>query len=163
MGESKDERELQRPSAAAEAGQAYEETRGILLRLFTRKFGISPEDAEKLVYETFLAYQWLEHPRPEATAWLIGAACSRAMTYRRSQGLPDLAPSPAAALDFARTLRYEQALDTLSPRAREALRLHAEHGMTYAEVAAELGISTFAAKRIVTRAAMKVRKRAGEG
>lgn len=155
MGEWDDEPELQRSSAGAEAARFYEETRGLLLRLFTRKLGIPEAEAEQLVYDTFFAFQGVDRPPPDTRAWLIGAACSRAAAYLQ-------APPERVASEFAETLRYRQALELLSPRAREALRLYYEK-KTYAEIAAELGIATFAAKRIVKTAAAKVRKWMREG
>ena len=151
-----DDLERQRASAAAEAERRYEETRGLLLRLFTRKLGVAPDDAEKLVYETFLDYQWLSGPRPyDASEWLIRTACSRAMKFLGLE--PDAAGD--AARRFEETLRFEEALETLPARARKALWLSMEKKMSHEEIAAELGISTFAARHSVHTAAAKLRKR----
>ena len=161
MRESDDQGELQGASAGAEAEQSYKETRDLLRRLLTRKFGIPPDDVEKLLYETWFSYCMLNGSRPAARGWLIAGACSHASAYLQSRGLPVPGDATAAEVSshFQETLRYQRATETLSPRAREALRLFQEEGMSFAEIGAELGIPEFAAERIVIKASAKVRKR----
>ena len=166
MSESEEKSPFPQSSAAAEAREGFEEARGLLLRLLTRRFGLSPDEAETLVYETFTLYLQLERAPADPAAWLIAAACQYAATRLRRHGRgaaggAEEAAGRARAFERARLL--QQALETLPPRAREALRLQSEQGLTDEEIAAELGISTFAARSILARAAMQVRKRMKKG
>jgi RNA polymerase sigma factor (sigma-70 family) len=160
MSESEEKPAVLQSSAAAEARQGFEETRGLLLRLLTRRYGLSEHEAETLVYETYMLYLQLERAPSDPASWLIAAACQYAATHLRQHGrglarVAEEAAEGARALGRAELLR--DALETLPPRAREALRLRSEQGLTDEEVAAELGISTFAARRILAKAAMQVR------
>jgi RNA polymerase sigma factor (sigma-70 family) len=164
MSDSDDRTEQQGQPAAAGAVQLYEEVRPVLLRLLTGRFSLPEKDAAMLIEETYLAYQMLSEALPDVTQWLIMAACHNATTYLRRHGLSAAPPDPTTQARAAHDrLRQQAALETLSPQARKALRLHSEEGMTFAEIAAELGIPAFAVERMVTRARLKVWRAVREG
>ena len=140
-------------SAEAEWAALAKTLGGYLVGLLTRKFEVPERDAVWLVQEAFADYL-RGKPAPNARAWLIAQACKTANDYRQRRGLP------AANEDIARhattDLLVREAMERLSSRAREALRLRFEK-KTYAEIAEELGISTSAAERFVAKALAKLR------
>lgn len=141
---------LRGPSEEWDIVHLYEEHRGVLLRLLMRKYGVPEEDAETLVYETIVALP-LRIVVADAPAWLTAGVCGKGEAYRRARGLDPAADDAGDARDLA--------LATLTDQAREALRLRFEEKRTYAEIAEELGVSVFAAERIVATAGAKLRQR----
>jgi RNA polymerase sigma factor (sigma-70 family) len=86
----------------------------------------------------------------------IGAACRAGNSYRVGRGLP--AANVADVERHATTvLSIRDALERLPSRAREALRLRFDNGKTYAEIAAELGISEYAVERFVAKVWTRLR------
>jgi RNA polymerase sigma-70 factor, ECF subfamily len=142
-----------------------------LLRYFVRRT-LDPEAAAELTAETFAeAYASRRNYRDtgaDGVAWLYGiarhqlsrffrhgridAAARRKLgmpardlppeDYERIEELVDLAPIREALLD---------ALDTLAEEQREALRLRVIDGLSYAEVAEQLGCEPAAARQRVSR------------
>lgn len=155
MTESKDERRPPRRVAQAKDERFYGELGGILLRLLVRKFAVPQDDAESLVEEAFIGYHGINPQPPDAEAWLITAVCRGAEVYRRRHGL-DADDDPRAPEE---SVLARAAVETLGERAREALRLRFDEGMHYAEIAAVMNISTFAAERIVEKEMARIRKR----
>ncbi|HEV7768349.1 MAG TPA: sigma factor-like helix-turn-helix DNA-binding protein [Thermoanaerobaculia bacterium] len=93
----------------------------------------------------------------DARAWLIAAASISAKTYLQRRGLPagdDEADDTRVVLEL---LLQRDALQTLPALARDALRLRFAERKTYPEIGTELGISPYAAERIVAKAFMKLR------
>jgi len=130
----------------------------VLVRAVTR-IGVPEADAEALVWEALLACLWEDPPEGERKAWLIAAAATRASTYLELRGLPargDVAKE-ARAVEHLDLRRRE--LAALTERVREALRLRVSEKKSYAEIAEELGVSEFAAKKMVERALRKLPRR----
>jgi RNA polymerase sigma-70 factor, ECF subfamily len=121
---------------------------------------VGSNDAEDVVMETYLK-AWKALPgfnqRASLETWLYRIAHNCAVdVLRKRRPLPDGQREPvdvealadprarppdeaAAASDLAREVR--QALDTLSPEHRTALRLRYSDGLSYAEIAAATGVS----------------------
>jgi RNA polymerase sigma factor (sigma-70 family) len=140
----------------------YETFGGVLGRALER-LGVPRTEADRMVEHAFLSWYGLEPPPQDAKAWLIAAAGTRATTYLSRRGLPageQIAAVRRAVehLDFQR-----EALAALPERTREAMRLRWVERKTYPEVAAELGVTEHAAKRIVARAFAKLRRMGWEG
>lgn len=138
---------LRRHSGEWDVVQLYQEHRGVLLRLLVRRYGVPEEAAETIVYDTIMALP-PQGVVSDVQAWLMAGACGKGEAYRSAHGL-------APAADDA----HELTLATLPDRAREALRLRFEEKLTYAEIAAELGLSVFAVERMVATAGAKLRQR----
>lgn len=129
----------------------------VLVRAVMR-IGVPEADAEALVQEALIACLWEDPPEGEKKAWLIAAATTRASTYLELRGLPargDVAQETRAVehLDLRR-----RELATLTERVREALRLRVSEKKSFAEIAEELGVSEFAAKKMVEKALRTLRR-----
>ena len=128
-----------------------------LQRYFQRRLS-SPETAADLTQETFLrvlrAGEAAELRQPRA--FLFRAASNLLADHFRQAGnrltkdlseaewreRPDPSPSPEGTVLSREELRVlERAIAALPPRGREVLRLHKFEGLSYAEIAARLGIS----------------------
>lgn len=116
---------------------------------------MSQEEAVSLVAEAFVVYYGLETPPEDARACLTLMACTNAQTWLQRRGLP---PGHEAEAARETSKSYRDALELLPSRAREALRLRFSERKTYPQIAAELGVSTFAAEQIVAKAAVKMRE-----
>ena len=145
-------------SAEAEWVELQAALSGYLKGLLIRTFEVPERDAEWMVRERFRDYI-LNRPAPNARAWLIGAVCREANDYRRRRGLP--AANEAEIADIERRadtrLSIRDAMAILPSHAREALRLRFDEKKTYAEIAAQLGLSVYATERFVTKALAKLR------
>ncbi|MDR0226832.1 MAG: sigma-70 family RNA polymerase sigma factor [Burkholderiaceae bacterium] len=65
---------------------------------------------------------------------------------------PDLAPSPEERLMALQSLQaLDQALDALAPKVREAFLLAHLEGLSYADIAARLGVSMTSVKRYLAQ------------
>jgi len=145
--------------------EAVEQQRG-RLRNFIRSRVPDPNDAEDILqdvfYELVVAYRLMK-PVEQATAWLFQVARNRIIDrFRRQQrepvrdnadtgdedalSLEELLPSLDAGPDvsFARGVLIEEiedALEELPPEQREVFIANEIEGKTFAELAAETGIS----------------------
>jgi len=80
----------------------------------------------------------------------------RANAWLQTRGLPP-GNNTEIARNFGSTLAHRDGREMLNERAQEALRLRFAEKKTYEEIAAELGVSTFLAQRIVTKAVAELR------
>jgi RNA polymerase sigma factor (sigma-70 family) len=144
-----------RPFAEGEQQRGrYDRMGDVVEYVIKRIFGIEGEDAQSLAREVLLAYLEIKTPPPDVNAWLITGACGNAKRYLERRGLTtDEAEKKRAA---ERWLRREEALPLLPERDRAVLRLRLDKGKTYAEIAAELGVTPCSAKRIFSRAWAKL-------
>ena len=135
----------------------FTEHRAALTRFLARRLG-NATLAEDLTQET-----WLRAARSEGVGalanprgYLFRIAANLALDHLRHVGqgvelqaneaavatIADPAPSPeSVALHRAELARLLRAVDALPPRCREVFRLHKFEGLSYAEVAARLGIA----------------------
>jgi RNA polymerase sigma-70 factor (ECF subfamily) len=155
----------------AELFQQYHES---LVRMLYRRTG-DRERAEEIAQETFARAVAAppRNPRP----WLFAVALNlvreegrravrqerRLVLYKAEQ--PEAVEAVDETLDRSESVaRVRAALDSLSPRDREALLLKAE-GFGYDEIAATLGLARGAIGTTLSRARRKLVEayRAGEG
>lgn len=131
-----------------------------------------PEAAADLTHETFLRlHEYIkENPPNNARALAYRIAANLATDYQRKVKVrenrvvaaePELlaemyasaAPGPEQiAMDRQRLNQFEAVLDELPLDCRTAFRLHGIDGLTYAEIAAQLGISPSMVYKHLTRA-----------
>ena len=135
----------------------------------------NPEDARDVTQEAYLrAYRGLEGFRGEAafTTWLyrITANCAASHLGRGSRHRHEALPAAEEVLDPRSDLdpalradasdlrdRLLVALDSLPPKLRSVVVLRDVYEMSHDTIAAELGISTSAAKVRLHRARLKLR------
>jgi len=152
-------------SAADEAAVLYE-------RYYDRVFGYclyhlgSREEAEDVTQTTFMwAYRGLRRgvvPRAEAS-WLFTIAQNACRARHRTRGrrrerevlsdpvtLADMSPAPVADTDDLMGL--EDALARMPELQRRAILLREWRGLSYKEIAAELGLSNAAVETLIFRA-----------
>lgn len=140
-----------------------------LLTYITHAIG-SQFVAEELTQEVFLSL-W-EHPEVTVSEgglrpWLYTLARNRILNYHRGERrqqralerytaeLHDILPlddTHEALEHHELAQRLEEALARLPDRAREVWTLHREHGLTYPEIAATMGISVNTVKTQMSRA-----------
>ncbi len=113
-------------------------------------YRMSGEDAEALVREAYRSYLVAREPAGEDAMWVIGATLKSAETLERMHRPPGGPDDAAAELAKHRNLTLTRELvETLPPQARQAVRLRTEGGKSYAEIAAELGVSARYAERLI--------------
>jgi RNA polymerase sigma-70 factor (ECF subfamily) len=163
---------------SAEASAAPSSIEREVLRLFDQvgsqllryvaSFGLSPEETEDIVQETFLAlcrHLRLGRDRSQLRGWLFQVAHNLALKQRRRRrqarassdetGLAlriDPGPNPEARLAQNERRRHlTSVVHALPERDRRCLFLRAE-GLPYREIAAALGISLGAVTKSLARA-----------
>jgi len=157
-------------------GELYRRHAEDLLRYFARRT-LDPEAAAELTAETFAeafaSRRSYTDKGVNGVAWLYGIARHRLGRYfrngkidasaRRRLGMPERElPSEdyeriEDLIDFAPIREaLVQALETLSPPQRSALRLHVVEGLSYAEVADRLHCSQDTARQRVSRGLRQV-------
>jgi RNA polymerase sigma factor (sigma-70 family) len=158
---------LDLPDLAAVAGvpgepfeAIYREHYTLLLRIAMHKFGMQVQEAETLVHEVFLAYLSRSGEIRDLRGWLVGAICNASRHHRRMHTrlvpLPDEIverpdPSSARILDsLPDQLAAREALEGLTPRCIEVLRLRYFDGCTIPEIATRLCISPRYAQKLVS-------------
>jgi DNA-directed RNA polymerase specialized sigma24 family protein len=142
--------------ADAKQQALYETLGGFLAGLLMRKFDVPRDDAELLVFQTFHVYYQGKVPVANEREWLSRAACDRADRWRQDRGLPP-ANNAEIAQDFTGKLSCRDGREMLPERAQKALRLRFAEKKTYEEIATELGVPTFLAQHIVTKAVGQLR------
>lgn len=159
---------IQAPAGAGLIEALYREHHGWLTGWLRRKSGC-PQRAADLCHDTFL--RLLAHARLPALdaprAYLLVTANRLLLNHWRHARVENEALASLAALtedDHAPDAAHEAAvrelleqvvrmlLDELDPRTRRAFWLARADGLTYAEIGAELGVSTSRVKQLLAAA-----------
>lgn len=128
------------------------------LRRFFASYRLTPADVDDLTQEVFMRLAGPGLPtdlrRPDAFVFtlarnLVRDRARRSHTRCSATSIPfddvDLAcglPTPEEALEQQERLQHvARAIDSLSPRTRQAFLLQRVHGCSYAEIAAEMNVS----------------------
>jgi RNA polymerase sigma-70 factor (ECF subfamily) len=150
-----------------------------LQRFLTRKLD-NPADAAEVAQETFIRLYRLEHPDQldNARAFLFQVASNlavdqlrrRSLHYRylkaevRDGGEADFAEgsadgaSPEQILSSREKLaRIYEALDRLPEKCRQAFLLHRSSGLSYGDIARELGVSVSSVEKYILQALKECR------
>jgi RNA polymerase sigma factor (sigma-70 family) len=146
-----------------DAGQfesLYEAQFEFLLGVAIRKFRVPVSEAETLVHEVFLTYLKRSQEIRDLNAWFLGAICHASRHYWRLNGRsvnPDeffdrVDPASARIVDaLPDQLAAREALECLTPRCQEVLRLRYFDGCSIAEIAERLGLKTKYTQKLVTK------------
>lgn len=143
---------------------------------FLARRGTPKEDAEEILQETFIRYA--ECSRTEnilnTRAWLFRTAGNLAVDYQRRSvnrmphendaiqlhALADNAPDPEECYQAQQRLEFlYQTLLDLPENCRRAFYLNRVEGMTYAEIAATLGVSESMVGKYLVQAMRHCRNR----
>jgi RNA polymerase sigma factor (sigma-70 family) len=139
----------------------YHEHFGFLVAIAIQKFRVPESDAETLAHEVFLSY--LKDPQHvrDLNKWLVGAICHASRYYWRvnNRMSPDVEaeleridPSTINILEsLPNQLAAREALECLSPRYQEILRLRFFEGLSVPELAARLGVKKKYAAKLLTK------------
>jgi RNA polymerase sigma factor (sigma-70 family) len=140
------------------------------LRKLLRSRGRTTDDADDLIQEAFLRLQVycqgksVEQPEGFLVRAALNLSIDDLRSARRRHGstttldalqLVDTRPLPEEALATEQRLqRAKQALDALSPRAREVFLLHRAEGYSYGQIAQRLGIGLSTVEKHMAKAAL---------
>ena len=143
------------------------------LRRLLKSRGRSPDDIDDLMQEAFLRLQVYcrDHVVQHAEAFLVRTVLNlsaeqgrRARRANVSPAADDLLniidPAPSADEVLAGQQRLQRlmlGLQRLPPRSREVFLLHRSEGLSYLQIAAQLGISVSMVEKHVARAAFFLR------
>jgi RNA polymerase sigma-70 factor (ECF subfamily) len=139
------------------------------LHRFLRRRGSSPQDAEDLVQEAVVrlfAYTRKVGEVRNADAFLTRTAMNLAVDLHRSSrrdrfetepvevlDLLDLGPTPDEIVAAEqRLIRMKETLDRVSRRTREVFFMHRLQGLSHAEIAQNLGVTTSAIEKHIASA-----------
>ena len=139
------------------------------LQKFLRRRGSSAQDAEDLVQEAVVrlfAYTRKVGEVRNTEAFLTRTAMNLAVDLHRSSrrdrfasepvevlDLLDLGPAPDEVFEAEQRLqRMKEALDQVSRRTREVFFMHRLQGLSHAEIARHLGVTTSAVEKHIASA-----------
>ncbi len=138
------------------------------LRAQLRRRGCTHEDAEDLIQQAYLrVFEYCrrgEVREPEKV--LVRTVSNLSLNARRDQGrrpmvegpleemlLVDAAPLPDEALAAQERLRQVVSkLESVDPRSREAFLLHRVDGLSYQQIARQMGVSVSTVEKRIARA-----------
>jgi RNA polymerase sigma-70 factor (ECF subfamily) len=154
----------------------FAERRPALEAFFRRRIRSKP-DAQDLAQEVYLRMLRISDPdairSPEAYLFTVAANLVKEQAVlegHRAAGIDvdqtSLQPELAELPDFAfavdspkRVARLRQVLMQLRPRCRAALILHYRDGLSYAEIAEQIGVSTHMVKKYLAQGLAHCRRR----
>lgn len=166
-----------RPLDGVELELLYRNEKHALVRFFTR-YRASREDAQDLAQETFLRLSRAELEAPgrllRPAAYLRRIArnllLDRSKAARRHHDEAHVSSEdvPLAAIDEERRLeardslaRLEAAIRRLKPRTREVFLAHHLEGLSYADIAARMGMSVSGVEKQMGRAFDQIHRLTG--
>lgn len=133
--------------------------------------GVAEQDADELVQEAFLRIERYERDQTARSreALLVTAAVNLSIDRRRRDArapfadvndlanIADSTPNPAQIMEQQRRLEHARAgLETLPERTRRILLRRRLEGSSYAEIAADEGMSVAAVEKQVARATLQL-------
>lgn len=151
----------------------YEQYFDLLVKISVYKFRVPDSEAEALVHDVLLAYLRKSELVLDLKAWLVGAICYASRHYWRLNGrnvtgdaqmeLDRIDPASVRILDsLTNQIAAREALECLSPRYQEILRLRYFEGCTVAEVAERMGIKPKSAQKLITKGLRRAERLYGE-
>lgn len=140
----------------------YERYFDLLVQIAVFKFQVPDSEAETLVHDVLISYLRKRSDVIELRSWLVGAICHASRHYWRLNGrimdadpayeLDRVDPASLRILDsLPDQLAAREALECLSPRCQEVLRMRYFDGCTVPEIAQTLGVTTKGAQKLITR------------
>ena len=142
----------------------YKDNMDVLVAVAVRKFQVPHVDAEGLAHDVLLSY--LKKRKDEIRdlqKWLIGAICNASRYYWRKQGrnidqldadVAAMQPDPASTNNPEKLLARiaaGEAMDGLSPRYQQILRLRYFEGYSISEIAEHLGVTAKYTQKLVAK------------
>lgn len=151
----------------------YEEYFALLVQIAVFKFKVPDTEAETLVHDVLISYLRRGGEVLELRSWLIGAICFASRHYWRLNGrtvpadaaldLERVDPASLRILDsLPNQLAARQALECLSPRCQEVLRMRYFEGCTVAEIAAKIGVKPKSAQKLITKCLRRAERLYGQ-
>lgn len=151
----------------------YEEYFDLLVQIAVYKFQVPDTEAETLVHDVLFGYLRKSGEVLDLRPWLIGAICYASRHYWRLNGrtvpadaaieLDRVDPASLRILDsLPDQLAARQALECLSPRCQEVLRMRYFEGCTVPEIATRLGVKTKSAQKLITKCLRRAERLYGQ-
>jgi RNA polymerase sigma factor (sigma-70 family) len=151
----------------------YETYFGLLVQIAAFKFHVPDTEAEALAHDVLISYLRKSDDVIDLRPWLIGAICYASRHYWRQNGrtvptdgamdLDRVDPRSLRILDsLPDQLAARQALECLSPRCQEVLRMRYFEGCTVAEIAAKYGIKPKSAQKLLTKCLRRAERLYGQ-
>jgi RNA polymerase sigma factor (sigma-70 family) len=140
----------------------YEQNFVKLASIAVRKFRVPETEAETLAHEVFLSYLRRHESINDLNGWLVGAICHASRHYWRLNGrmvaiedeleFDRVDPTSTNILDsLPDQIAAREALECLSPRCQEILRLRYFEGWTMHEIADHFGVKPKYAQKLVSK------------
>ena len=153
--------------------EIYEQYFDLLMQIAEYKFRVPYTEAEALIHDVMVGYLRKSELVLDLRSWLIGAICHASRHYWRQNGrtisadaeieLDRVDPASLRILDsLTAQIAAREALECLSARYQEILRLRYFEGCTVPEVAARLGVKTKSAQKLITKALRRAERLYGE-
>ena len=143
--------------------ELYSEHFDFLVAVAMRKFRVPESDAEALAHEVFLSYLRRREDVQNVHAWILGAICNASRYYWRQNGKmvepldddqaferPD--PNTTRILDsLPDQIAARQALEGLSMRDQDILKMRYFEGCSIVEIAHRLEVKPKYAQKLLTK------------
>ena len=151
----------------------YEQYFDLLVQIAAYKFQVPDSEAETLVHDVLITYLRKSNDVIELRSWLIGAICHASRHYWRLNGrvidtgdyadLERVDPASVRILDsLPDQLAAREALECLTPRCQDVLRLRYFEGCTVPEIAQTLGVTSKYAQKLITKCLRRAERLYGE-
>lgn len=132
------------------------------LCLYALRLTQDADASEDIVQECFIAL--LTHQAEKPAAYLYTAVRNRSLTWLKTKktvtGLPDDLPMEEAMDRSLEDARLWQAVEQLPDKRRQCLVMAKRDGMSYQDIAVELGISQHTVRNNIAKALETLRKTA---
>lgn len=139
----------------------YQQHLPLLASIAIHKFRVPDSEAQTLAHEVFLTYLRKADTIVDLRGWLVGAICHASRHYWRLNGrtvteegssFDRVDPRSLRILDsLPDQLAAREALERLSPRCQEILRLRYFEGWSMQEIADHFGVKPKYAQKLVAK------------